>query len=171
VRLGSTLDDAVGEAFDKVARDLELPWMVNGVSASPGAALEALAATGDASTVQPPLPVPMRAKPSQRGHCDFSFAGLKAAVKRKVETGAPLSDAARADMAAAFQEAAIQHIVDRMETGLEWCQPGNGAAWAAAEAPRCLVVSGGVGSNMALRIACVAQRHALCFCFSHNLGN
>ena len=46
VRLGSTLDDAVGEAFDKVARDLELPWMVDGVPAAPGAALEALASKG-----------------------------------------------------------------------------------------------------------------------------
>ena len=46
VRLGSTLDDAVGEAFDKVARDLELPWMVDGVSSAPGAALEALASKG-----------------------------------------------------------------------------------------------------------------------------
>jgi len=113
VRLGSTLDDAVGEAFDKVARDLELPWSVDGAVASPGAALEALAATGipqppllplaqaflprrtivfvrrlssgagvgagDASRIQPPLPIPMRNKPSQRRHCDFSFAGLKAA--------------------------------------------------------------------------------------------
>lgn len=46
VRLGSTLDDAVGEAFDKVARDLELPWIVDGAQSSPGAALEALAAKG-----------------------------------------------------------------------------------------------------------------------------
>lgn len=46
VRLGSTLDDAVGEAFDKVARDLELPWMVDGVPSAPGAALEALASKG-----------------------------------------------------------------------------------------------------------------------------
>ena len=52
MRLGSTLDDAVGEAFDKVARDLELPWSVDGAVASPGAALEALAATGNP---QPPL--------------------------------------------------------------------------------------------------------------------
>jgi N6-L-threonylcarbamoyladenine synthase len=97
----------------------------------------------------------MRAKPSQRTHCDFSFAGLKAAVKRKVENGAPLSAAMRADLAAAFQQAAIDHIVDRLERGLNWCQPDNGAAWAAPEAPRCLVVSGGVGSNAALRAACV----------------
>jgi len=53
VRLGSTLDDAVGEAFDKVARDLELPWSVDGAVASPGAALEALAATG--KLPKPPL--------------------------------------------------------------------------------------------------------------------
>ena len=46
VRLGSTLDDAVGEAFDKVARDLGVPWEVDGVPSSPGAALEALARTG-----------------------------------------------------------------------------------------------------------------------------
>lgn len=111
---------------------------------------------GDASKIVPPLPVPMRAKPSQRTHCDFSFAGLKAAVKRRVEAAAPLVDATRADLAAAFQEAAISHVVDRLQRGLHWCQPANGAAWAAPVAPRCLVVSGGVGSNAALRAACVA---------------
>jgi N6-L-threonylcarbamoyladenine synthase len=178
VRLGSTLDDAVGEAFDKVARDLELPWMVDGVPSAPGAALEALASkgvqafcslcgqtpahavtppicAGDASKIEPPLPIPMRAKPSQRTHCDFSFAGLKAAVKRRVQAEDPLPEATRANLAAAFQEAAISHIVDRLDRGLRWCQPSSGAAWAAPVAPRCLVVSGGVGSNAALRAACV----------------
>ncbi len=116
---------------------------------------------GDASKIDPPLSVPMRAKPSQRTHCDFSFAGLKAAVKRRVQADAPLSEATRANLAAAFQQAAISHIVDRLDRGLRWCQPSSGAAWAAPVAPRCLVVSGGVGSNAALRAACVA----LVFCF------
>lgn len=115
------------------------------------------ACAGDASKIKPPLAVPMRAKASQRTNCDFSFAGLKSAVKRRVEAEAPLSEATRADLAAAFQQAAISHIVDRLERGLRWCQPSNGAAWAAPVAPRCLVVSGGVGSNAALRDACVGR--------------
>eukprot|EP01047_Picozoa_sp_COSAG01_P057209 COSAG01_NODE_6585_length_3592_cov_3.100487_3_plen_146_part_00 len=85
VRLGSTLDDAVGEAFDKVARALGLPWSIDGVAAAPGAALEALAARGDAGRVLPPLTVPMTSRPHQRAVCDFSFAGLKTAVLRRTE--------------------------------------------------------------------------------------
>ena len=65
------------------------------------------------------------------GTVNVSFAGLKAAVKRRVEAEAPLVDATRADLAAAFQEAAISHVVDRLQRGLHWCQPTNGAAWAA----------------------------------------
>ena len=157
VRLGSTLDDAIGEAFDKVARMLDLPWSVDGLACSPGAALEALAASGDPSRVFPPLPIPMR-KPEHRTHCDFSFAGLKTAVKRRVEDLGH-DQSGRADLAAAFQVAAVTHITDRLDRGLEWCQPGSGRPWTAETAPHCLVLSGGVASNTALREAIASLGH------------
>lgn len=84
-RLGSTLDDAVGEAFDKSAKLLGLPW-------PGGPALERLAARGDPRAV--PLPRPLLGRPG----CDFSFSGLKTAVSRAVQKGF-----APADIAAGFR--------------------------------------------------------------------
>ena len=60
----------------------------------------------------------------------------------------------RADLAAAFQSSAIEHIVERLQRGLEWCDPAQGAPWATETPVRCLVLSGGVASNTALRTAC-----------------
>ncbi len=85
-RLGSTLDDAVGEAFDKAAKLMGLPW-------PGGPHLERLAAGGDPRAVA--LPRPLLGRPG----CDFSFSGLKTAVARAVAQG----DARHADIAAAFQ--------------------------------------------------------------------
>lgn len=124
-RLGTTLDDSVGEAFDKVAKLLGLPW-------PGGPALERLAATGDASRVT--LPRPLFGRPG----CDFSWSGLKTAVAQAVERHAP------ADLAAGFQAAAVAVLADRARHAL--------AMFSEATA---LVVAGGVAANAAVRGALI----------------
>jgi N6-L-threonylcarbamoyladenine synthase len=126
-RLGTTLDDAVGEAFDKAAKLLGLPW-------PGGPHLERLAETGDPAAV--PLPRPLLGRPG----CDFSFSGLKTAVAQAVGRGAPA-----ADIAAAFQAAAAAVLADRAAHAL-----------AMLPAARLLVVAGGVAANATVRAALAA---------------
>jgi N6-L-threonylcarbamoyladenine synthase len=123
-RVATTIDDAVGEAFDKAAKLLGLPY-------PGGPALEALAAAGKADAV--PLPRPLVGS----GEPHFSFAGLKSAVQRAVAAG----EHDRADIAASFQQAVVDCLVDRTARAL-----------AASEAPA-LVVAGGVAANGAVRRA------------------
>lgn len=123
-RLGTTLDDAVGEAFDKAAKLLGLPW-------PGGAHLERLAAQGDAKAV--PLPRPLLRRPG----CDFSFSGLKTAVAQAVGKGFR-----REDIAASFQAAVAAVLADR----------ARNAAAMLPEATA-LVVAGGVAANQAVRAA------------------
>jgi N6-L-threonylcarbamoyladenine synthase len=129
-RLGTTLDDAVGEAFDKVAKLLDLPY-------PGGPAIEKLAATGNPKRHDLPRPL------SGRAGCDFSFAGLKTAVRLLVEKRAPLDDATRADIAASFQQAVADTLADRT---------ANAARMFRARFPagRHLVVAGGVAANKTL---------------------
>ena len=127
-RLGTTLDDAVGEAFDKAAKLLGLPW-------PGGPHLERLAAGGNAARV--PLPRPLLG----RAGCDFSFSGLKTAVAQVVAKGA----AAPADIAAAFQASVAAVVADRARHALDM-SPGATA----------LVVSGGVAANSGVRTALAA---------------
>jgi N6-L-threonylcarbamoyladenine synthase len=127
-RLGGTIDDAVGEAFDKVGKMLGLPW-------PGGPVVERLAAAGDAHRFV--LPRPMRGRPG----CDFSFSGLKTAVARL----AAAHPAARADLAAGFQAAVADVLADRAAHAM--------AAFAVTHAERTLVVAGGVAANAALRRA------------------
>jgi len=138
--IGSTLDDALGEAYDKVARLLELP-----IGGGGGPALEALAREGDPSGV--PLPVPMRSKKNY----DFSFAGLKTAVRLVVER-APVEKrhlrSFHADVAASFQHAAISHLEQRLRYAMALCAE-SAEEWGGA--PTTLVVSGGVAANKELR--------------------
>ena len=122
-RLGTTIDDAAGEAFDKTAKIL-------GLGFPGGPAVERAAATGDPRAV--PLPRPL--KGSAEPH--FSFAGLKAAVAR----AAP--DHAAADIAASFQAAVVDCLIDRTRRAL------GRAPQASA-----LVVAGGVAANGAVRAA------------------
>ncbi len=133
-RLGGTVDDAVGEAFDKVAKMLGLGW-------PGGPALERLAAEGDATRVL--LPRPMLG----RAGCDFSFSGLKTAVAQRVAglpAGAlPRGDAA--DIAAGFQAACAAVLADRVGHALAML-PGAGL----------LVVAGGVAANATIRAALAA---------------
>lgn len=129
-RLGTTLDDAVGEAFDKSAKLLGLPW-------PGGPHLERLAAGGDAGRFALPRPLLGRAG------CDFSFSGLKTAVAQIVAKG--LDATGRADLAAGFQAAVAATLADRARHALAM-SPGATA----------LVVAGGVAANQAVRIALAA---------------
>ena len=124
-RLGTTIDDALGEAFDKTAKILGLGY-------PGGPAVERLAAEGDARAVPLPRPLLGSAEPH------FSFAGLKSAVLRAKQAGVH----ANADIAAAFQQAAIDCVIDR-----------TSRAMARAPQAGALVVAGGVAANTALRTA------------------
>ena len=126
--LGTTLDDAAGEAFDKTAKLLGLGY-------PGGPALARLAEDGRDDAVA--LPRPMLGKPN----FDFSFSGLKTAVMlevRKAEAAGEL-EARRADIAASFQRAAVDTLV------------GKSLKAARAEALERIVVAGGVGANRLLR--------------------
>ncbi len=138
-RLATTIDDALGEAFDKTAKILGLGY-------PGGPAVERLAAEGDPRAV--PLPRPLVGS----GEVHFSFAGLKSAVLRAKESGLH-SDA---DLAASFQQAALDCVVDRTRLAL---------AAAASHGPTALVVAGGVAANKAVRAAleALAAQHGLPF--------
>lgn len=137
-RLGTTIDDAVGEAFDKTAKLLGLGW-------PGGPAIEKLAASCTdvkSARARYPLPRPMVGKPG----CDFSFSGLKTAVRRVIE-GFPAGDiphSAAADLCASFQETVADVLRDRMNNALE-------SYLALAPASPALVVAGGVAANKRLR--------------------
>ena len=123
-RLATTIDDAAGEAFDKAAKLLGLPY-------PGGPAIERLAAEGDPKAV--PLPRPLVGS----GEPHFSFAGLKSAVQRAVQCNAYRP----ADIAASFQQAVVDCLVDRTRLAL-----------GRSDAPA-LVVAGGVAANRAIREA------------------
>ncbi|HEX7061071.1 MAG TPA: tRNA (adenosine(37)-N6)-threonylcarbamoyltransferase complex transferase subunit TsaD [Woeseiaceae bacterium] len=132
--LGTTLDDAVGEAFDKSAKSLGLGY-------PGGPALARLAAEGDERAFD--FPRPMLKRPG----FDFSFSGLKTAVLlavRHAEAAGEL-DARRADLAASFQRAAVDTLVVRTLKA------------ARAERARRIVVAGGVGANALLRAELAAR--------------
>jgi N6-L-threonylcarbamoyladenine synthase len=135
LRLGSTMDDAAGEAFDKVAKLLGLGW-------PGGPALEKLAAGGDARRYGFPRPLLGRAG------CDFSFSGLKTAVAQEVArhgAGAlPVQTAA--DIAASFQRAVAEVLADRAKHAM-------GLMRQRAPGAHVLVVAGGVAANGAIRVA------------------
>lgn len=136
-RLATTIDDALGEAFDKTAKILGLGY-------PGGPAVEKLAREGDPRAV--PLPRPLVG--SRDPH--FSFAGLKSAVLRAHESGAH-SDA---DIAASFQQAAVECIADRLERALD-----------AMDDVTALVVAGGVASNARVRttLETIAEARGLRF--------
>jgi N6-L-threonylcarbamoyladenine synthase len=135
VRLGGTLDDAAGEAFDKVAKLLGLGW-------PGGPALERLAAGGDPRRFAFPRPLLGRAG------CDFSFSGLKTAVAHEVARhgAGALPVRVASDIAAGFQCAVAEVLADRAKHAM---------AMMRTRAPdaRLLVVAGGVAANGAIRAA------------------
>ena len=131
-RHGTTIDDAAGEAFDKTAKLLGLDRAGFGAG---GPGVQRAATAGDPERYAMPRPL------LGRSGCDFSFSGLKTAVRQAAERAAPLGDQARADLAASFQAAAVRHLTERTARALE----ESGA--------RTLVASGGVAANAPLRAA------------------
>ena len=131
-RLGTTIDDALGEAFDKAAKLLGLGY-------PGGPAVEQTALAGDARRF--PLPRPLLGAPG----ADFSFSGLKTALRIAVDAKAPLSDRDVADFCASFQLAAAGVVEDRTRAALRLF------ADAIDEPPTALVVAGGVGANQTIR--------------------
>ena len=125
-RLGTTIDDAAGECFDKTAKLL-------GLGSPGGPAVERAARTGDARRFK--LPRPMWHKPG----CDFSFSGLKTAVRLVVEKLPPDDPQAVADLCATFQRTVGDVLVDRCGNALELSSMST------------LVVAGGVAANQYLR--------------------
>jgi N6-L-threonylcarbamoyladenine synthase len=136
-RLATTIDDAAGEAFDKTAKLL-------GLGHPGGPAVERAALVGDPRSV--PLPRPLLG--SREPH--FSFAGLKSAVMRAAQSGLHRPQ----DIAASFQQAVIDCLVDRTARAIS-AAPGMNA----------LVVAGGVAANQSVRAAleALAHRHDLPF--------
>ena len=132
--LGTTIDDAVGEAFDKAAKLLGLPY-------PGGPNIEALAKAGDPRAFA--LPRPMVG----REGADFSFSGLKTAV-RQIVRRPDFADGARADMAASFQAAVIDSLLDRVGSAMSMFRTLFGD-----RGEPTLVVAGGVAANAAIRAA------------------
>ena len=131
LRLGGTVDDAIGEAFDKTAKLLGLGF--------PGGPLvEKEAATGDPKRFA--LPRPM----AGRRDANFSLSGLKTALRLEAEKIAPLSDTDVADLCASFQQAVSDVVLDRLRIGLQMFVTRVGT-------PTALVCAGGVAANQAIR--------------------
>jgi N6-L-threonylcarbamoyladenine synthase len=131
VRLGTSRDDAIGEAFDKTAKLLGLGY-------PGGPRVEAAAARGDRGRFAFPRPM------VGRNDCDFSLSGLKTAVRLEAEAIAPLSEQDVADLCASFQLAVIETVTDRLRAGLRLFRERFGA-------PTALVAAGGVAANQAIR--------------------
>jgi tRNA threonylcarbamoyl adenosine modification protein TsaD len=148
--LGGTIDDSLGEAYDKTARLLGLP-----VGGGGGPAVEKLAAMGNDQTIR--FTVPMHS----RKDLDFSYAGLKTNVRRaseklieqhnaaatssekRIERADQLPEQVRADLAASFQNVAIQHIEQRLKRAMDMLESSTNI--------RTLAVVGGVAANQKLR--------------------
>ena len=143
-RLGSTIDDAAGEAFDKIAKSLGLPY-------PGGPALEKLAEGGDPTAFTLP-----RALLGREG-CDFSFSGLKTAAARLAET--VTTETQRRDLAACVQTAIARQLSDRTDRAM--------AAYALARGNSDLrfVVAGGVAANCAVRAKLMETAKARGFTF------
>jgi N6-L-threonylcarbamoyladenine synthase len=131
-RLGTTIDDALGEAFDKAAKLLGLPY-------PGGPAIEAAAKAGDGSRF--PLPRPLLGKPG----ADFSLSGLKTALRLAAEAIAPVSPTDVADLAASFQAAVVDVVRDRARHAMR--------SFASRDQVETLVIAGGVAANEAIRAA------------------
>ncbi|MBT5919978.1 MAG: tRNA (adenosine(37)-N6)-threonylcarbamoyltransferase complex transferase subunit TsaD [Alphaproteobacteria bacterium] len=140
-RLGTTLDDAVGEAFDKAAKMMGLGY--------PGGPLVEIAARkGDASRFK--LPRPMKG----RDNCDFSFSGLKTAVRRALDSiGDQANDQDHADLCASFQAAVGDVLADRTKRAMGLFEEQHPGA-------RRLVIAGGVAANKAIgeRLSTITDR-------------
>jgi len=131
VRLATTMDDAIGEAFDKTAKLLGLGY-------PGGPHVEKEAARGNPTRFALPRPMQHRKEP------DFSLSGLKTALRLEAEAIAPLSDEDVSDLCASFQAAVVDVVYDRLRAGLRIFRAQYGT-------PNALVVAGGVAANQAIR--------------------
>lgn len=149
--LGSTIDDAVGEAFDKTGRLL-------GFSYPAGPAIEKCAKQGDAKAFALPRPLMVGRAAKQASPYAFSFSGLKTAVRQTIEEIKPLTDQKIADVCASFQLAVGDILSNRTDNALQWCR-GN------VPEVNSLVVAGGVAANQYLRgrLQEVVQHHNVAF--------
>ncbi|CAL0324577.1 unnamed protein product [Lupinus luteus] len=144
IQLGTTIDDAIGEAYDKTAK-----WLGLDMRRSGGPAVEELALEGNAESIS--FSIPMK----QHKDCNFSYAGLKTQVRlaiesKKIDAKIPISCASnedrlsRADIAASFQRIAVLHLEEKCERAIQW-------ALKMEPSIRYMVVSGGVASNKHVR--------------------
>ncbi len=142
-RLGTTIDDALGEAFDKTAKLL-------GLGFPGGPAVERAASNGKPGRFNLPRPMTGRTEPH------FSFAGLKTAVRLAAQALVPLKDQDVADLCGDFQQAVAASVADRVARAMTIAEERLGPS-----APRRLVVAGGVAANMALRgaLQSLAAKH------------
>ncbi|WP_331372486.1 tRNA (adenosine(37)-N6)-threonylcarbamoyltransferase complex transferase subunit TsaD [Sinorhizobium chiapasense] len=132
-RWGTTIDDALGEAFDKTAKLLGLPY-------PGGPAVERAARTGDPKRFDFPRPLVGDAR------LDFSFSGLKTAVRQAAQSLEPVTEQDISDICASFQRAISRTLKDRVGRGLKRFK----VEFATVEEPA-LVVAGGVAANQELR--------------------
>ncbi|MEO1252847.1 MAG: tRNA (adenosine(37)-N6)-threonylcarbamoyltransferase complex transferase subunit TsaD [Pseudomonadota bacterium] len=141
-RLGSTIDDAAGEAFDKTAKLLDL-------GQPGGPRIESAAVGGRSDRFDLPKLL------AKQDNCDFSFSGLKTAIRLVIEgltdSGAGMTGQDVADIAASFQAAAARHLADRTARAMKAVGPRFASG-------KTLVVAGGVAANCAIK----AELSALC---------
>ncbi|XP_022667083.1 probable tRNA N6-adenosine threonylcarbamoyltransferase, mitochondrial [Varroa destructor] len=158
VLLGSTCDDAPGEAFDKAARRLKLSNMDEYRALSGGAAIERLARHGD------PMAIEFTSPMTKRPDCDFSFSGLKYSLMKKImERERELGIEGDAllpsipDLCASFQHALYIHIMKRVQRAFTFCRRTD------LDFGHRLVVSGGVACSLYLRLMLeqLCERHAV----------
>ncbi|CAB5216337.1 uncharacterized protein OCT59_025580 [Rhizophagus irregularis] len=145
IHLGTTVDDSVGEAYDKIARLLKIPWL-KGRGGGPGAALEQFAEKGDSKKFS--VPIPMTKDKRRKEAMDLSFSGLKTSVNALItKHNLDIDDEnIKRDLASTFQKAAIAHLTDKLELAFKWCKEK-------AIPLTALVASGGVASNKSIRFS------------------
>jgi N6-L-threonylcarbamoyladenine synthase len=133
--LGTSMDDAIGEAYDKVyTRTLFPEYQI----ASAGRELEELAAKGNTERFIFKVPL------EKTKNCNFSFSGLKTAVQTVASNLPELTLQDKADLAACFQQVAIKHLIQKTMTAIHWCRKNEPNV-------RDFVVSGGSAANNAIR--------------------
>ncbi|MCL2567767.1 MAG: tRNA (adenosine(37)-N6)-threonylcarbamoyltransferase complex transferase subunit TsaD [Alphaproteobacteria bacterium] len=130
--LGASIDDAIGEAFDKSARLL-------GLSYPGGREIELLAADGDENRFKFPLPL------CNQKNCNFSFSGLKTAVREEV-FGKELSEQDKKDIAASLQHTIVKILLNRTQNAINMFEKDYGRL-------NQMVISGGVSANLKIRAA------------------
>ncbi|KAG2780179.1 hypothetical protein PC129_g1791 [Phytophthora cactorum] len=136
--LGNTLDDSIGEAYDKVARMLDITASGDkGVHG--GKLIEDMAARGNDRAY--PFTEPMK----HRKDCDFSYSGIKTAMLREVKKLGELDEKMKEDLCASFQRKAVDQLITRTRRACQWSKDRLGDNFTS------LVVCGGVASNQYLR--------------------